>query len=416
MRNFCIILAVVGVLLSAVLLAMHVPGTVDDGGLLGSVCGEGGGCDRVLASRWSMFPPVEAAVPVFRVPVALPGLFYFTALALWFAAGGGASRAVLAGLAAGNAASVAFLTIMFVVVKGVCPFCLATHGTNFALLATVWLGRSGLDADAERFAGRRGWVVAVAACLWLAQGLGWRAASVAAENRSLREALAAIQSDTDRLEAAFLGAEKREIALRDEESRPPLAESDYDPAIAPAPGYRNTLVIFGDAECPSCRRFHELLNEKIRPAFAGHLRVVFKHFPLDDRHPHARRAALALEAARGQGRFVEMLEALHAVQDELADVDLVALAESLGMDGTAFAAAMDSPEAARRVVEDVALGKALGVSATPAVFLNGRPVASSIRNVPGFWALQADRLREYRERKGQGWGGERMAETAPRAE
>ena len=56
------------------------------------------------------------------------------------------------------------------------------------------------------------------------------------------------------------------------------------------------------------------------------------------------------------------------------------------------------------------------MSATPAVFLNGRPVASSIRNVPGFWALQADRLREYRERKGQGWGGERMAETAPRAE
>jgi formate-nitrite transporter family protein len=50
---------------------------------------------------------------------------------------------------------------------------------------------------------------------------------------------------------------------------------------------------------------------------------VFRQFPLDSVHPHARRAAQAAGAAASQGRFWEMHDLLYERQVELGEEDLM---------------------------------------------------------------------------------------------
>ncbi len=63
-----------------------------------------------------------------------------------------------------------------------------------------------------------------------------------------------------------------------------------------------TLIEYGDFECPSCKvaaPTPRLLLDR----FPNRVRFIFRHFPLEDAHPHALAAAEAAEAAAGQGKF-----------------------------------------------------------------------------------------------------------------
>jgi protein-disulfide isomerase len=53
------------------------------------------------------------------------------------------------------------------------------------------------------------------------------------------------------------------------------------------------------------------------------VRYVWRHLPLTDVHPHAELAALASEAAAGQGAFWKMHDQLLEHQDKLQMADLV---------------------------------------------------------------------------------------------
>ena len=51
-----------------------------------------------------------------------------------------------------------------------------------------------------------------------------------------------------------------------------------------------TVVEYGDFECPSCKQAAPLLKHLLE-RFAGKLRLVYRHFPLEEVHPHALLAA-----------------------------------------------------------------------------------------------------------------------------
>ena len=68
---------------------------------------------------------------------------------------------------------------------------------------------------------------------------------------------------------------------------PPVGDGDH--ALGPATA-AVTLVEYGDYECPYCGRMHPVVKE-LRERLGDRLRFVFRHFPLDSVHPHARRAA-----------------------------------------------------------------------------------------------------------------------------
>jgi protein-disulfide isomerase len=130
-----------------------------------------------------------------------------------------------------------------------------------------------------------------------------------------------------------------------------------------------TLVEYGDYECPYCRAAVAIVHE-LQRLLPDQLRFVFRHFPLEDRHPHARRAAEAAEAAALQGKFFEMHATLFEHQTALEHEDLVRYAGELGLDTARFRADLGAPAQASRVREDFRGGVRSGVRGTPTFYLD----------------------------------------------
>jgi protein-disulfide isomerase len=140
------------------------------------------------------------------------------------------------------------------------------------------------------------------------------------------------------------------------------------PAAAPV-----TLVEFSDFECPFCSRFNDTIRE-LAGAFPEQLKIVFRQFPLEI-HPNARKAAEASLCAFDQDRFWPMHDLLFAESKTLGVPELKEKAKRLGLDSGAFDACLDSGRNASKVEEDVQAGIRIGVSGTPALFINGRPLS-----------------------------------------
>jgi diadenylate cyclase len=131
-----------------------------------------------------------------------------------------------------------------------------------------------------------------------------------------------------------------------------------------------TLVKYGDYECPYCGEAHPVLKE-LQQRVGEQVRFVFRHFPLDSVHPHARLAAQAAEAAASQGRFWEMHDLLYENQNKLSEEDLNRYAAKLGLDLRRFEEDLASDHHAWRIEEDRLGGTRAGVEGTPGFFVNG---------------------------------------------
>jgi protein-disulfide isomerase len=133
-----------------------------------------------------------------------------------------------------------------------------------------------------------------------------------------------------------------------------------------------TIVTFGDFECPYCVRGNATLTS-LRERYGDRLRLVYKHSPLAF-HSHAFVAARATVAAHAQGKFWAFHDALYARRAELDEDDINAIAKEVGLDMKKFRKAMTSLELDRAIEQDLSLAMSLGVSGTPAFFVNGRAV------------------------------------------
>ncbi|CAN5498787.1 DsbA family protein [soil metagenome] len=147
----------------------------------------------------------------------------------------------------------------------------------------------------------------------------------------------------------------------------PLTEDDHTNGPADA---ELELVMYGDFQCPYCIAAHPIVT-RVRERLDGRLRFVFRHFPIDDVHPLAQKAAEASEEACRQGKFWEMYELLYASRGRLSRSELSDYAGQLGLDVAAFDSALDSGEHAGRVQRDFSSGEGSGISGTPAFFVNG---------------------------------------------
>jgi protein-disulfide isomerase len=148
----------------------------------------------------------------------------------------------------------------------------------------------------------------------------------------------------------------------------PVSEADH--VLGPSSA-RVTLVEYGDFECPNCKQAAPAVKLLLR-RLPGRVRFAYRHFPLEGVHPHALHAALAAEAAGGQGKFWEMHDLLFENQTHLKPHQIRHYAERLELDLVRYDAEMADQRYLQRVREHIEGGERSGVRATPTFFVNGR--------------------------------------------
>jgi protein-disulfide isomerase len=147
----------------------------------------------------------------------------------------------------------------------------------------------------------------------------------------------------------------------------------------PARGPENApieMIEFSDFQCPFCLRAYPTLM-KVLDTYGDKIRFVYRHYPLRN-HPQARPAAEAAQCANEQGKFWPYHNRLFGTPGQLTDAELKQAAVSVGADPAVFNACVDSHKYSADVETDIAAGDEVGVSGTPAFFINGRVLSGAL--------------------------------------
>lgn len=131
-----------------------------------------------------------------------------------------------------------------------------------------------------------------------------------------------------------------------------------------------TLVEYGDFECPNCKQAAPVVKLVLQH-FGNRVRFIYRHFPLEEVHPHALYAALSAETAAAQHKFWPMHDLLFEHQDRLQVKQLRRYAEQLELDLLRYDADMKDEVYLQRIREHIGSGQRSGVRATPTFFING---------------------------------------------
>jgi protein-disulfide isomerase len=150
------------------------------------------------------------------------------------------------------------------------------------------------------------------------------------------------------------------------------------PPDAPATGPKDapvTIVEFTDYQCPYCHRAQGTI-ERILDEYEGKVRLVHLDYPLGF-HTGAIPAARAARCAGEQGRFWDYHRNLMTHKGALDDADLGGRAASLKLDAGAFRRCLASDRHDAAIHAELELGNGVGVTGTPAYFINGRMVSGA---------------------------------------
>ena len=132
------------------------------------------------------------------------------------------------------------------------------------------------------------------------------------------------------------------------------------------------IMEFSDLECPFCKQFHatmlRIIDEYGRD---GKVAWIYKHFPLDQIHPKARKEAEAAECANelgGNEKFWAYIGRLFEITPSNNGLDLAELpniAEFAGLDRGRFEACLESGKYQEKIENDLRAGLQAGALGTP---------------------------------------------------
>lgn len=164
---------------------------------------------------------------------------------------------------------------------------------------------------------------------------------------------------------------------------------DNDPTLG-NPNAPLQIVEFADFECPYSRDESFVIRE-LTARYPNKIHFVYRDFPLDDIHPHARVAAQAGACAERQGKFWALHDKMFQNADRLGELDIKTYALESGLDMVKFNQCFDEGQTKEEVQIDRADGVAAGVQGTPTFFINGKRVAGAIPM--GLWEEIVGRAR-----------------------
>lgn len=175
----------------------------------------------------------------------------------------------------------------------------------------------------------------------------------------------------------------------------PFGAKPFDPVknilakgiAGPAKGPKNapvTIVEFGDLQCPACKAAQPAIEALV--AAEPTARFVFQNFPLEMHNWAAKGAAYADCVAQASNEaFWKFIAKTYETQGDItaenADEKLTAIADGVGLKGADIAGCSTTPVTKAHVDASLALGKAVNVTGTPTLFINGRTVGN-VSQVP----------------------------------
>ena len=334
-------------------------------------------CTQVYMSRFSTFR---------GVPVALMAAIWFVGAALLGLMGLAADAEVkesapgylFAASTLGLAVVLYFEYVSFVILKVYCPLCLVMAAAVVVLFflsgSTTPFPMTTLPRRAVKDLRR---LIASPAAIMVAVLFVGGAAT----------ALAFFPREATGTTASTPAAAPAPTQAQQSEFDRYMSTSPRVSIAVPAQGAAVLVVKFNDFQCPPCRNSH-MAYKPILAKYAaeqpGKVRYVLKDYPLDAEcnanvsntiHPAACEAAVAVRLARAHNREDVMIEWIFANQPSLTPELVRQAARDVGQvpdfDDT-FTSTLELVKA------DIAMGKELGVMATPTFFINGLKVDGAL--------------------------------------
>lgn len=160
------------------------------------------------------------------------------------------------------------------------------------------------------------------------------------------------------------------------------------------------IVVFDDLECPFCARMHKELFPLTEDRYKGKVRIVYKDFPLVEIHPWAMHAAIDSNclAAQNETAYWNLVDYVHEHASEIAgpnhdvakaNATLDQLTRDEGKREKLDAAKLDACIAKQDdapIRASMQEGNALGVNATPTLYINGERVEGAVPT-EDFWPV-----------------------------
>lgn len=167
-----------------------------------------------------------------------------------------------------------------------------------------------------------------------------------------------------------------------------------DIAGRPTRGNKDAKVVvidYDDFECPFCSRMHQTLFPQILKEYGDRVLFIYKDYPLEEIHPWAVHAAVDANclAAQNNDAYWDFADYIHANQQEInkekdKDKRGTALDKLATLQGQKHNLDDAKLQACLKAQDDKAVrasmkeGDALGVNATPSLFVNGERVDGAL--------------------------------------
>jgi protein-disulfide isomerase len=209
----------------------------------------------------------------------------------------------------------------------------------------------------------------------------------------------AFEGDSKKQEYEFLLSKDKKTLLKMTKldlTKDPYAElmKKIDVGGRPVRGNKDAKVMavnYDDFQCPFCSRMHQTLFPELLKEYGDRVQFIYKDFPLAEIHPWATRAAVDANclASQSSDAYWDFADYVHANQGQInkeknrdsqfGEVDRLAFGqgEKHSLDSNKLLACVKAQQD-DKVKASVKEGEALGVDATPTLFVNGEKVDGAL--------------------------------------
>jgi protein-disulfide isomerase len=170
--------------------------------------------------------------------------------------------------------------------------------------------------------------------------------------------------------------------------------SKIDTSGRPSRGAKASKVVvvnFDDFECPFCSRMHQTLFPEILKEYGDRVTFIYKDYPLVEIHPWATHAAVDANclAAQNNDAYWDFADYIHANQHEVSNektpaARMDALDKLAMLQGQKHSLDVVKLQSCIKAQDESAIkasikeGEAIGVEATPTLFISGEKIDGAV--------------------------------------